>query len=205
MARRAGPVPWTRLLWLGLFFLLGLYAVRNVLWWALAAPPVLAQVLDVRKGTANREAPSLLHTLIAAYLALAALVAFPWWGKSSTHPPENLLAFAPAGITAEVPRVLPVGGRMFNTQLWGSWFEFALPDRAVFIDSRIEIYSASVWRDYSAVSEGREGWQQILNRWRVSAVVVDRTRQANLIPLIRHDPGWRLDYQDRDGLIFVRA
>ena len=61
---------------------------------------------------------------------------------------------------------------MFNAQIWGSWFELVLPRNPVFVDSRIEVFPASVWGDYLAVSSGRQGWQRILQRWRVRAVPV---------------------------------
>ena len=54
-----------------------------------------------------------------------------------------------------------------------------------------------------AVSSGRQGWQDILRRWRVRAVVAARSSQARLIPLIRRDPEWRLVFQDEDGVVFV--
>ena len=50
------------------------------------------------------------------------------------------------------------GDRLFNPQPWGSWFEFAVPDLPVAIDSRIELFPAQVWDDYAAVVGGREGW-----------------------------------------------
>jgi hypothetical protein len=92
---------------------------------------------------------------------------------------------------------------MFNPQIWGSWFEFSVPGLPVFVDSRIEVFPASVWRDYDRVSGGIQGWQAILRRWRITVLVADRTQQAQLIPRIRQDPGWRLVHEDRDGLVFV--
>ena len=45
LARRGRPVGWFHLLWLGLFFAGGLFAIRNALWWSLAAPPAVAAIL----------------------------------------------------------------------------------------------------------------------------------------------------------------
>jgi hypothetical protein len=61
-----------------------------------------------------------------------------------------------------------------------------------------------VWSEYEHVSRGHEGWQRILDRWGVSVVAADRKEQKDLIPLIAHDPNWRLAFSDRDGFVFVR-
>ena len=212
LARTRKPVPAPSLLWLGTFFVAGLFAIRNSLWWALAAPVVLAGVISghARQAAprADRprplEGPSWLNTVIAGCVVAAALIAVPWWGKDPARPPSSLLSNAPVALTAQVRRLLPPRGRMFNAQAFGSWFEFALPDRPVFVDSRVEVYPTSVWDDYQAVSEGREGWQRILSRWRVSLLVADLVEQRKLISVIRRDPGWKLVYRDEDGLIFER-
>ena len=71
------------------------------------------------------------------------------------------------------------------------------------VDSRIEIFPESVWADYNAVSGARQGWQRILERWRVRAVVLSREQQPALIPVIRRDNRWRLVYQDDDGVVHI--
>ena len=55
------------------------------------------------------------------------------------------------------------GDHVFNPQPWGSWFEFALPDLPVGIDSRIELFPASVWDAYEDVIAGVDGWQAQLD------------------------------------------
>lgn len=74
----------------------------------------------------------------------------------------------------------------------------------VFVDARIELYPASVWQDFAALQSTQDGWQQVLDRWRVQAIVVDpaNSRLAKVLP---GDPAWRLVYRDADGELFVRA
>jgi hypothetical protein len=93
---------------------------------------------------------------------------------------------------------------MFNAQIWGSWFELVLPRNKVFVDSRIELYPDSIWNQYYSVSAGRQGWQSILDRWRVHIVVISLGQQEALLPFIRRDSAWRLVFEDDDGLIFLR-
>jgi hypothetical protein len=197
------------------FAALGLIAVRGVFWWMLVAPPALTSIVRERTdgGAAPRperpgEDRSILNTtLAAAFLALALLVPIIRWSNAGDlfHPSPGLVQDAPVRLTAAAELALSGGGRMFQAQRWGSWFELALPDHRTFVDSRVEVFPAETWQDYVEVSEGRQGWQRILDRWQIDAVVADRTEQAGLLPLIRVDRGWRLSYVDADGLVFVRV
>jgi hypothetical protein len=207
LARRGRSLPWPLLLSLGVFFAIGLTATRNTLWWGFGVSPLLATLFTEGSDRSRVELPpSLLNSGIAACLALLVFALFPWSfvGKSDRSP-DSHLSFAPAGITATLDQVLEPGEAVFNPQAWGSWFELVFPENPVFIDSRIEVFPDSVWRDHASVSIGRQGWQGVLDRWEVQVVVAERREQALLIPLIRHDPGWRLVYEDDDGLVFARA
>ena len=85
LARRSRPVPWTLLLPLGVFFVVALTATRNVLWWALAVPPILAVILAKAADAGTDASPlieqprsiagerSLLNTAIAGAMAMVAV------------------------------------------------------------------------------------------------------------------------------------
>lgn len=204
LGRRRRAISWSTLRWLGLFFFLALTASRNTMWWGLAAPAALAPLI---RSSAHHESrrlePTLLHTAIATCLGFIVAVFFILSLEGgSFRTPGNRVAHAPVALTSNLERLAPPGTRVFNAQQWGSWFEFALPRNPVFVDSRIELFPASVWDQYGDVSNGREGWQAILNRWRVEAVAIS-PQQRILIPLIRRDRGWTLAYEDDDGLIFL--
>jgi hypothetical protein len=209
IARRGKATSWSTLLSLGVFFVIGLVAIRGIFWWALVAPVLVAQMLGEERPPAAR--PEYAgrrgaNIAIVGLLAVLAISALPWWRSSNPLATSaELVADAPTGVTARLQRFLSPGDRIFNAQRWGSWFEFALPNNPVAVDSRIEVIPRSVWTAYGDVSFGRQGWQQLLDRWGVSVVVANREQQRELIPLLRNDPGWRLVYQDRAGLVFVRA
>jgi hypothetical protein len=215
LARIGHRAKWPSLLTLGVFAVLGLIAVRGVFWWFLVAPPVLISIVRDRpeRDPAPRterpgEERATLNTALAiVFLSLAVLVPFIRWSSPGglLHPSTALVRDAPVGLTAATERALSGGGRMFHAQRWGSWFELAIPDHRTFVDSRVEVFPSETWRDYTDVSEGREGWQRILDRWQIDTVVVDRSEQGGLLPLIRLDTGWRLAYADVAGLVFVRT
>ena len=207
LARQRKPTPVLALVALAMFFGLGLYAMRATLWWGLIFPPVVSAVLGETRPAAppTDERPSRATALIAAFVVILGLSFAPWLREQNPLLAEpGLLTTAPRGITSAVSSNLAPGERMFNAQIWGSWFEFALPADRIFVDSRIELYPAAVWKDYYSVSQGQEGWQQILDRWDIGLVAASRSQQAALIPRISRDPGWERVYADGQGVVFVR-
>jgi hypothetical protein len=205
LVRSRRPVRWTTLLPLGAFFLIGLFAVRGVYWWALVAGPLVAGLLPAEMPRSlARDVRSPANTAMAGVVLLVAVLGLPWMRATGPGDSEALLDHAPHGVTASLASVLQPGDRMFNPQLWGSWFEFRFPDNPVAVDSRIEVFGSSVWARYDRVSEAGAGWQAILDDWRIDVVVASRRQQAALIPVISRDPGWMLVHQDADGLVLVR-
>ena len=188
-----------------MFALIGLYAVRGIFWWALIVPPLLVPLMPASTG-ARREPRSPVNTVVALLVVILGISFLPWWRAANPlHPSRSAVDQAPMGLTTALGRVLRPGDRMFNAQIWGSWFELALPDDPVFVDARIEVFPSTIWMQYQQVSFGQEGWQRVLDRWGVDVVVASRDQQAQLFPRIVRDPGWRLVYEDPAGAIFVRS
>jgi hypothetical protein len=199
-------LPWTSLVTLAVFLLVGLLAVRGVFWWGIVAPPLLVEALP-RRSDAGSPAGDRLANWSIVGLVIALVVAFlPWLRVLGAPSAESaLLDRAPVGLTNAVSRLAPPGARVFVPQPLSSWFEFAVPRDPVFVDPRLELYPTSIWRQYENVAEGRADWNSVLERWRVDVVVVDRRDQRSLIPYIQRSADWRLGYTDRDGLVFLRA
>ena len=90
-----------------------------------------------------------------------------------TGAPDGVLTDAPPGLTAAVRETADAGAHVFQPQPWGSWFEYAVPDVLVAIDSRIELFPPEVWDQYEQVVAGVDGWEEQLATWEVELVVVD--------------------------------
>jgi hypothetical protein len=202
-SRRTTQVRWLDLLTLGIFLLLALSAMRAILWWAIVAPVVLAGVFAT--GTDPRDdpdpAPRGPAFVIVGGLVVGILVLLPWWRGSSA---EDQLEAAPPGITQALAQ-LPSGSKIFTYQPWGSWFIFALPDKPVFVDSRIEIVPEEIWQDYFQVAFARAHWAEALEEWQPDAVVGRGEEWEDIIGILREDPSWELHYEDDDGVVFVPA
>ena len=206
LARRREPAPWSELMWFGLFFAIALPALRGVVWWSLVAPAVVAGLLvhgDPPVGARQERNPINL-VVVVSLIALFGLM-LPWRSQLDARSgASSQLVDAPEHLVLAVSGSVPAGGHVFVSQTWASWFEFALPDRPVFVDSRIEIFPDRVWNDYLDVMHGDGGWQEVLTGWSVDAVVL-RAEDTTLGSLIAKDPGWRLAYRDDLGSVFLRT
>jgi hypothetical protein len=195
------------LVWLGVFAVVGLYAIRGVAWWGLAIVPVVAALVAAGE-TASRPVPigtllmQRLNLILAALLVAVAVGFVPIWRPvdPATGAPIGLLTDAPPGVTAAVTSSAHAGDHLFAPQPLGSWFEFATPDLPVAVDSRIELFPGTVWADYDSVESGQGDWQGVLTRWHVAFVVVgahDTAFEGRLVAA-----GWTSVYAGDDGSVF---
>ena len=138
---------------------------------------------------------------VAVALVVACVAALPFWRPvdPGTGAPEGTVSYAPPGITSELKRIAGTDERIFNPQPWGSWFEFAVPQTPVAIDSRIELFPTEVWDDYVRITAGVEGWEGILDRWGVTVAVVAAADAGLRDRLIA--AGWTETYVDADGSV----
>ncbi|HUF59122.1 MAG TPA: hypothetical protein VMR89_06560 [Actinomycetota bacterium] len=188
------------------FFALGAVALRSTVWWALAAPPVVAGWLASPEPRAERPALFAPGSKVAtAALSLTLLVA-AFLSRSGTDPvtgaPKRLAADAPEVLAGATRRALPTGSPLLVFQPFASWFEYSLAGYPVMVDSRIELFPAEIWRDYDTAIVAGDGWQAILERYEISGVILPPG--AVLARELREDPAWRLGTEGPAGSVFVR-
>ena len=207
VARRAA-VRLPMLLWLVVFAAIGLYAIRGVAWWGLALVPIVATLVAAGEPSGRRvvvgtRAMQRLNLVLVALLVVVGVAFVPIWRPvdPATGAPVGLLTDAPPGITAAVRASSRPGDHLFAPQPWGSWFEFATPQLPVAVDSRVELFPASVWADYDTVTSGHGDWQGVLARWDVAVTVV-APDQGDLGTRLAA-AGWRSVYSGTDGSVLV--
>lgn len=205
IARSGRRVPWPMLAWLGVFFVIGVYAQRGVAWWPIAAVTAIAGTFVAARPARLVETLTMrrLNAVVAGVLVLGALLALP---SGRTALPGSLVQAgvvgpAPAALTASLRDLVRPGDRVLNPQSWGSWFEYAVPDVLVAVDSRIELFRPGVWDTYESIVAGRDGWQRALADWRVTHVVVEADASAFLERLTA--AGWDIVHEDQDGALLV--
>ena len=206
LVRRRSAVRWPMLLWLAVFAGIGAYAVRGIAWWPLAAVPVVAALAASGRPVAiERPGTRGMHRVnatLAGVFLLAGIALVPIWRPMDprTGTPQGLVTEAPPGVTASLGEVARPGDRLFNPQPWGSWMEFALPGIKVAVDSRIELFPATVWADYDAVRAGAPGWEAILERWGVTLVALGPGDEAMEKRL--NGAGWTRISADDSGTVW---
>jgi len=210
LARRGRTTSWPALIAFAVFFGIGAWAVRGIAWWAVGSAVSLAALVGADRGRATVDAferPRPLNTLLAAVLVVAGVALLPMWRPFDRQlgAPGGVVADAPPGLTAAVSGLARPGDNLYLPQPWGSWFEFATPAARVALDSRIELFPASVWDRYEAVFVGHPEWRTILDEWGVTLVIATSEGAGGLLDRLAADPGWREVYSDADGRLFVRA
>jgi hypothetical protein len=163
-------------------------------------------------GTRTSELYALNLGLVVLLLAGAVLYTPLWrqanplvpaYGKEALaeSTPMKLAAFLKSG-SAPAP--------IFNYMEWGGYLEWELfkygqPHTGqMFIDGRFEARQVQVWRDYLAVSRGRSDWQDILDKYGVRTIVLNKEFHADLIPFVEGSGEWQQVYEDKQGLVFTR-
>ena len=81
-------------------------------------------------------------------------------------------------------------------QTWSSWFEWAVPEAAYFVDSRFELYPAEIWVDLNTISGGGAAAGDVLDRRQVEVMVLP----ASWMPPAG---AWTTVYSDAAGSILV--
>jgi hypothetical protein len=190
------------------FFALGVPALRGTLWWALAAPPIVAgwfatqEPVDPAQSGASRRAPALIATSIVL-IALGLTLSLRAGTDPATGGPARLAADAPEHLVIATRNVLPSGSRLLVFQPFASWFEYSLPEDPVMVDSRIELFPSTVWRDYSRAIRAEGGWERILDRYEIQGVVLPPGEPLGVA--LAQAPEWTLGAQIPSGSIFVRS
>jgi hypothetical protein len=210
--RRDGSVV-ASLVWLTPFAAIGVRTVRGLAWWpivvAFTAARLLARGPDSPTRPERVEPPMMrrLNLIVAGALVVAGIALLPVWRPldSGLDAPAGTVGTAPPGITAALREVVTADDRLFAPQPWGSWFEFAVPQGTVFIDSRIELFPEAVWDDYDLIVAGGADALLTLDRWGVTVVVDDGPAGSPLGERLELDTAWRQVYGDNDGRVFVRA
>ena len=187
MVRGRSALRWPDWLWTAGMLAIGVWTVRGLAWWPFAAafvvaaalPVVLAPALGGRSraiGPAEPDRRDHRHAVRARDRHVAAVVAArrPADGpRGAARPTPRPASRRPSG-TGTKP-----GDRVFLPQTWASWFEWAAPAPGYFLDSRFELFPATVWDDYDTIDRGGPDAQAVLDRWSVNVVVLPTGADAS--------------------------
>ncbi|MEX1096505.1 MAG: hypothetical protein WED34_10685 [Planctomycetales bacterium] len=169
-------------------------------------PAFVKPLPPVRELGGGLVGPSFRHT--AACVAIVwvgfALSSFatPLLGGLPKTPAQLYHPDTPLGIS-EYLREHPPEGQVWNPQWWGDWLVWAGPKRWQPFMTTMSVHAAppQVWTDYERIAQAEPGWPNLLDKYDVQTVVVDKTQQPRLNELIRSGPNWKVVYEDEQGAV----
>ena len=95
-------------------------------------------------------------------------------------------------------------GPIYNSYEWGDYLLWAGQDPEVFVASHAHLIPNDVWRHYISTSNGASNSGEILARYGVNTILVNKQRSEQLVSAIRRGFNWKEVYSDELAVIFVR-
>ncbi len=194
------------------FALQALVSARQIAAYALVITPLLAsRLVDSFPLARELPPPSTSRPLFALnWLLLLAVAAIGVACASLPAVSERLqLGREP------IARSLPVAGArliedaglpdpVFNEQTWGGYLIHQwYPRRRVFIDGRVDMYGPTIARDYLRVVLVRPGWREVLDRYGVRTILIEKDSPLSMLLLASGE--WERVLQGDVEDVFVRG
>jgi hypothetical protein len=202
---------------------------RFVIWWAMVVPWVLmpqwAEIADrLAAGRESRWRPNFLSTCLAGFVGLAGLqytgpVQWLVWGhgvpaeKGMSDGTPWRVARQVRGVAAEGEQVpgfddvlaahYPGGrftGSILATPMQGDFLMWALAPDVPVTYAHIHLFPPDFWEELGVVGQGRPGWGDVLEKYRVNLLVVEAEFAQHLRAELLKAPGWRI-LVDETGMV----
>jgi hypothetical protein len=214
------------------FSILGLSAVRNGVWFALIAAPVLARyyptidfsavTMTLRRlrigkallnwlATRRKTVPPIRYRLnrqIAVLMLTIVVLVSPWVYPHLGNPAfGNTLweTSTPVGAMDYIQQHA-LQGNIFHPQIYGDYLIWRLwPEQRSFIDGRVHLFDDSVIRDYR-LSFHDSHWDERLARYDIKYLLLSKDEDENrmMIETARASSAWQSVYEDSGSILFER-
>jgi hypothetical protein len=176
---------------------LALTSIRNAPFFALAAAPALATLLDglplaVRTSWKRDQRRSIWPAAATLGLLVLIVCGFKLGGFDKTKWP--LAAFATLNQQ-------PTATRLFHEQDWGGLIAAECqPARRSYLDDRFELFGKEAIVEYVDVLTGGPVWDTVRDRDKIEMVWLRPDR--GLAKRLLKDPGWSVLYRDKVSILF---
>ena len=191
-----------------LTFLAALDAVRHIPLLVLLAAPVIAapfpsalsgtQFAWTRPASSGRRARFAFRGVVLLLMAgfaltrWASLIRNQAWAEAESFPVQAV----------EFLRSHSMPRRLFVYYDWGGYAIWKLyPEYRVFVDGRADLYGDDLLHQFQEAAQLRAGWEQVLDRWGVQAVLVPKT--GALAQGLLLDARWHAECRDSQAILFL--
>lgn len=194
---------------LGGFALLGLLMARNIPLFAIASTPIYAESASIllqrfkRWKTIEVNIAALeKHLRGAVWPILLGLALVVFIGNRHQHQKPALTGFDARVFPVAAADWLdsnPQTGNMFNEFNWGGYLLYRLwPGQTVFLDSQTDFYGEALLREYEQALTAQEGWEAILEKYKVEWVIL---APDSALALALANKGWQILYADETAIL----
>lgn len=195
---------------LAVFGVLTLISVRFEPYFGLLLLVPLASAMEAEEDRAQKKTSAASTPLrIAAVIASIAfaMATLPFWRASLPLPASRrglTSAETPVAATRALCDALPANDRVLADQGFASYLIFACPRAKVFLDTRIQLFDARTWDEYSAVTSGRFDFEAILDAHEIDRVML-RTDQTDASRALRASGLWTKSSSDDVAEVWARV
>jgi hypothetical protein len=182
-------------------------AVRHIPIFVLLAIPVLTAALPVASASSPvrrwRPDSSRLRPLFngAVVVLIAVFALARWVSLAHTQDAHEAEQFPEKAV--EFLRVGNYPPKLFVYYDWGGYAIWKLyPEYRVFVDGRADLYGDDLLRQFQTAVNLRTGWQDVLDRWGLEAVLVPPS--CALAQALLLDPEWHVAFSDSQAVILLR-
>lgn len=188
--------------------MLGMYSIRNIPLFAVITAPTFGKLIQpwaeklsaLAKWESNLGETEKVLRGNVWMIGVTVLFAFILWrgiplDKDRTgniYLPDKMPVRAVDWLQAN-----PQSGNMFNNYVWGGYILYRIwPQQNVFIDARTDFYGEKLLREYLIVNNVSDGWKEILAKYNVAWMIVQKGDR--LPEYLKANPaeGWKIIYED---------
>ena len=199
------PIWW---FWFLGFGWMALSSVRYDIWFSVIVALLLAQLcepwlrqtLDRKPILSNRGFNLTLGILIlAGTLAFVPGIRQRWWSQS----PANLTESTPVEAATWLQEHPELPDNVWSNWVASIYMSYAVPERKVWMTNRIEDYNEEVLLDNKRISAAPFDWQEILGKYKIKTLLLDRRYDSALLEAALDSGAWQQVYQNDQSIILV--
>jgi hypothetical protein len=182
-------------------------AVRHIPIFLLLAMPVITAALpetaETSSNTERRPTSSRLRPLFnaVAVILMAVFALVRWVSLARSQDTREAEEFPQKAVAC-----LRAGDYPQNIFVYYDWGGYAIwklyPEYRVFVDGRADLYGDDLLRQFMTAVQLRAGWREVLDNWKVEAVLVPPA--CALAQALLLDSNWHTAFSDSKAILLVR-
>jgi len=143
--------------------------------------------------------------ILAGVILLIPFVALPSLrSKMDVHTSPPISTDTPVAATVWLSQHPDLPGPLWSDLVFSSYLIFALPSRAVWIDTRFGmVYTPEEFSRYIEVADAQPGWQDVLDRSHINLLMISVDGEPLLVQALANEPGWCKVYSDPVAIIYT--